>query len=731
MILFASTIFVSAFLLFLVQPVIAKQILPWFGGSAAVWTTCMVFFQMTLLAGYAYADWLINKVQRKKQIWIHGSLVAISLIFLPIIPSLNLKPSDAEQPAGRILILLALTIGVPYFLLSTTGPLVQAWFARSFPKGNVYRLYALSNIGSLLALGAYPFVIEPQTTSLEQSNAWSIGYALFAVLIVATAWIARRMDLGESGRASKISELDISNIKPSITELNAKKNALAQAALAKNLPAKTADAPIINGAVNETASLDNPPEINQAPPPLTEQGLWLLLAACGSGILLAVTNHITQNVASVPFMWIIPLVIYLISFILTFDGRNWYLRTWYLTLLCVLAPLMLAGLQARLGDNGMPEWGLMHIEQAMPLYSLGLFVIVMFCHGELVERKPSTQYLTRFYLMVSLGGAVGGLLFGLVAPLVFKTYMEFPLLLCLLVFLALALANTSGQKTITLLSAMACLTGVYLHNQRLSEDTIEMSRNFYGTLRVKTNGLDGEKQTAWRLMHGVILHGEQYRYPGYKQLATTYYGETSGVGQAITGLRKTGMKVGLVGMGVGTLATYGKEGDFYRFYELNPEVLDVANRHFTYLKDSKAQVKTVLGDARLSMEREAPNGFDVLAVDAFSSDSIPVHLITRQAMQLYKKHLATGGVVAFHISNRYLDLTPIVRQLADDVGMTALRVVDDPESGSYLYRSDWILVTSNEDFIEALKKNGAQPIPQKTGLTPWTDDYNNLLQILK
>jgi hypothetical protein len=679
MILFASTIFVSAFLLFLVQPVIAKQILPWFGGSAAVWTTCMVFFQMTLLAGYAYADWLINKVQRKKQIWIHGSLVAISLIFLPIIPSLNLKPSDAEQPAGRILILLALTIGVPYFLLSTTGPLVQAWFARSFPKGNVYRLYALSNIGSLLALGAYPFVIEPQTTSLEQSNAWSIGYALFAILIVATAWIARRMDLGESGHVNKIST----------------------------------------------------PVISQTPPPLTEQGLWLLLAACGSGMLLAVTNHITQNVASVPFMWIIPLVIYLISFILTFDGRNWYLRTWYLTLLCVLAPLMLAGLQARLGDNGMPEWGLMHIEQAMPLYSLGLFVIVMFCHGELVERKPSTQYLTRFYLMVSLGGAVGGLLFGLVAPLVFKTYMEFPLLLCLLVFLALALANTNGQKTITLLSAMACLTGVYLHNQRLSEDTIEMSRNFYGTLRVKTNGLDGDKQTAWRLMHGVILHGEQYRYPDYKQLATTYYGETSGVGQAITGLRKTGMKVGLVGMGVGTLATYGKEGDFYRFYELNPEVLDVANRHFTYLKDSKAQVKTVLGDARLSMEREAPNGFDVLAVDAFSSDSIPVHLITRQAMQLYKKHLATGGVVAFHISNRYLDLTPIVRQLADDVGMTALRVVDDPESGSYLYRSDWILVTSNDYFIEALKKNGAQTIPQKTGLTPWTDDYNNLLQILK
>ncbi len=701
MILFASTIFVSAFLLFLVQPVIAKQILPWFGGSAAVWTTCMVFFQMTLLAGYAYADWLINKVNRQKQIWIHGTLAAISLLFLPIIPSLQLKPADAEQPAGRILILLALTIGVPYFLLSTTGPLVQAWFARSFPKGNVYRLYALSNVGSLLALGAYPFVIEPQTTSAQQSYAWSVGYGLFAVLIVATAWIARRLDLS----ASDAQRLGV--------------NASSKAAKAST--ALTADS--ARQGSNESAT--------QVAPPLAEQGLWLLLAACGSGILLAVTNHITQNVASVPFMWIIPLVIYLVSFILTFDGRSWYMRSWYLVLLCILAPLMLAALQARLGSDNLPEWGLMHIEQAMPLYSLGLFVIVMFCHGELVQRKPGSQYLTRFYLMVSLGGAVGGLLFGLVAPLVFKTYMEFPLLLCLVAFIAMVLANTNLQKGAAIVSAIACMTGLYLHNQRLSDDTIEMSRNFYGTLRVKTNGLDGDKQTAWRLMHGVILHGEQYRYSGYKNLATTYYGESSGVGQAIAGLRKQGMKVGLVGMGVGTLAAYGRQGDLYRFYELNPEVLAVANRHFTYLKDSNAKVTTVLGDARLSMEREAPNGFDVLAVDAFSSDSIPVHLITRQAMQLYKKHLAQGGVVAFHISNRYLDLTPIVKQLADDVGMTALRIVDDPESGSYLYRSDWILVTSNDNFIEALKKNGAQTIEQKSGLTPWTDDYNNLLQILK
>jgi hypothetical protein len=685
--LFACTIFISAFLLFLVQPIIAKQILPWFGGSAAVWTTCMVFFQMVLLAGYGYADWLIHKVAKHRQMMVHGALVLVSLVFLPITPSLALKPADADNPMGRILLLLLLTIGAPYFILSTTGPLVQAWFAQKYPQENVYRLYALSNVGSLLALGAYPFVIEPQSTASEQSFAWSIGYGIFSIAILATAWAAKQAIARQALTTDKATQSD------------------AQSA----------------SAITATTK-----------PSWREQVLWLVLAACGSGMLLAVTNHITQNVASVPFMWIIPLVIYLVSFILTFDGRNWYMRGWYLTLLCILAPLMLGGLQGRLGSNWMPEWGLMHLEQAVPLYTLGLFVATMFCHGELVQRKPQAGQLTRFYLMVSLGGAVGGLCFGLLAPLVFKTYMEFPLLMCLLVFLALGLAQLEWQKMVAAGSAIACLVFLYVHDVRLSDSTIELSRNFYGTLRIKTNGLDGEKETSWRLMHGVILHGEQYRYPAYQELPTTYYGPTSGVGRAIEGLRAPDMKVGLVGMGVGTLAVYGKPGDQYRFYELNPQVLDIANKHFTYLKASSAKVETVLGDARLSLERESANQFNVLAVDAFSSDSIPVHLVTRQAMQLYKKHIAQNGVVAFHISNRYLDLTPIVRQLADDVGMTALRVVDDPETGSYLYRSDWILVTANKSFADQLLTNKiADLIPQRTGLSAWTDDYNNLLQILK
>ncbi len=680
MLLFASTIFLSAFLLFLVQPVIAKQILPWFGGSAAVWTTCMVFFQAVLLAGYAYSDWLINRVQPIKQWAIHAVLVILALAMLPITPGAHLKPSDAEQPTLKILILLAVTIGLPYFVLSTTGPLVQAWFARKFPGANPYRLYALSNVGSLLSLAAYPFFIEPHTTNVQQSTGWSWAFVLFALLIVASGWFAR---------------------------------------LQSTSPTR------ISSAAGASAS----DQLRLSP---QEQLLWLVLAACGSGMLLTVTTHVTQNVASVPFMWIIPLMIYLVSFILTFEGRNWYMRSWYLPLTCIFAPLMLAGLQARISKEGVPEWGLMHIEHAAPLYALGLFVTTMFCHGELASRKPGAAHLTRFFLMVSIGGAIGGLLVGVVAPLVFKSYTEFPLLLTLLAVVAIVTAEHRWHSIIASISLLLCMAIFYLSDQRLNDDSVEMNRNFYGTLRVKNSGDPKSSNHSLRLMHGVILHGEQFTNEEFRRLATTYYGANSGVGRAIEILRQPNMNVGLVGMGIGTLAAYGQSGDQYRFYELDPQVVDVAKRRFTYLKDSAAQVTTVLGDARLSLEREAPQKFHVLAVDAFSSDSIPVHLVTREAVKAYERHMRPDGVVAFHISNRYLDLSPVIRQLADAVGMTALRVIDDPDSSNFLYRSDWVLVTKNQQLIKVLLDGQhATLIEPKVDMSAWTDDYNNLLQILK
>ena len=705
MLMYAATIALSAFLLFLVQPVIAKQILPWFGGSAAVWTTCMVFFQLVLLAGYAYSDFVIRRLAPRTQALLHSALLLVSLAFLPIVPGEGFKPQDADNPIGRILLLLAATIGLPYLMLSTTGPLVQAWFARRYSGGQVYRLYALSNVASMLALIAYPPVIEPMASGRSQSLGWSAGYALFALLAIVAAWSTARAAAAGAGQA-------FGSAAPVATDV------------------ATPEAVAAPGGGSAASRVDPPA------PALREQGLWLLLSAMGSVLLLAVTTHITQNVASIPFLWVLPLSIYLITFILCFDGTGWYRRGWYATLASVVLVLMMAGLSWR------PEWAeqtvkraILPIDEAVPLYAFGLFVLCMFCHGELVSRKPAPQHLTRFYLMVSLGGALGGLFVGIAAPLVFDWYWEFPLALTVLAFLAVFV--TPGRlKLLAAIAFCACLVGLADYSRFVRDDTIELSRNFYGALRVKATAPDSDENARWRLMHGVITHGEQYRAAKFRALATTYYGEHSGVGRAIAGLRDLApgepQRVGLIGLGVGTLATYGRAGDSYRIYELNPQVLDVARRRFSYLADSKATIETPLGDARLVLEREPPQRLDVLAVDAFSSDSIPVHLITREAAQLYQRHVKAQGVIAFHVSNRYLDLTGIVRQLADDIGWQAVRVVDSPDEASYLYRSDWILVTANDRLVQQLLSSGVgEAVERPPSLRAWTDDYNNLFQVLK
>jgi hypothetical protein len=707
MLLYASTIALSAFLLFLVQPVVAKQILPWFGGSAAVWTTCMVFFQLVLLAGYAYSDFVIRRLAARRQALLHTVLLLASLAFLPIVPGEAFRPQDADNPIGRILLLLAATIGLPYLMLSTTGPLVQAWFARRYSGGQVYRLYALSNVASMLALVLYPPVIEPMASSRLQSLGWSVAYALFVALAIAAAWVAARARAGlpavpvAAGEDAGAAAIDSAG----------------------------------RGAPSTAAGIATPAHAGHVPAP-REQALWLLLSAMGSVLLLAVTTHITQNVASIPFLWVLPLAIYLTTFILCFDGKGWYLRPWYATLTSVLLVLMLAGLSWTVDWDKMTVGrGIVPIDEAVPLYAFGLFVLCMFCHGELVARKPEPAHLTRFYLMVSLGGAVGGLFVGIVAPLAFDWYWEFPLALTVLALLAI-FVTSGAQQLLAAAAFCVALVGLADYNRFVRTDTIELGRNFYGALRVKATAPDTEESARWRLLHGVITHGEQFRAPQFRALATTYYGGNSGVARAIEGLRARApdqpQRVGLIGLGVGTLATYGRTGDTYRTYELNPEVLDVAKRRFSFLGDSKAKIETPLGDARLVLEREPPQRFDVLAVDAFSSDSIPVHLITREAALLYQRHVAPGGVIAFHISNRYLALAGVVRQLADDIGWQAVRVIDEPREKSFLYRSDWVLVTANAALVEQLEREGVgEAIEPRTGTRPWTDDYNNLFQVLK
>lgn len=669
MAIYALTIFTSAFLLFLVQPLMAKQILPWFGGSAAVWTTCLVFFQFLLLFGYAYADWTTRRMKPRGQAVLHVALLLVSVFSLPIIAGAGWKPAGDEDPTLRILGLLGATIGLPYFLLSTTGPLVQAWFARSFPAGTVYRLFALSNFASLLALICYPFVLEPWVNIERQAYVWSAGYVLFVVLCAASALYSLRSQPG----------------------------AVAAAAA----PESAQDAP---------------------KPTALDFSLWLAFSAMGSFMLLAVTNHITHDVASVPFLWILPLTIYLLTFILSFEGRGWYRRSIFLGPMLVAVGAMAWALHE---DRGIHD-----IKESVALFSAGLFVCCMFFHGELANMKPAPRYLTSFYLMVSLGGALGGVLVGLVAPRVFNTYYEFGL--GLVITLALALYVVRRMPVFVPLLVIGCAGfttyHVWHYMQALSGDALVMTRNFYGTLRVRDVGAGDE--AVRRLTHGVIMHGEQYLAPARRTEPTTYYGPSSGVGLAIAAT-PTPRRVAVVGLGTGTLAAYGKPGDIYRFYEINPQVVEVARSHFTFLSDSRAQVETVLGDARLTMEREAAQNYDVIAIDAFSSDSIPVHLITREAMAVYLRHLKPDGVIAFHVTNRFLRLAPVVKGIADEYGLKTALIVDEAEDND-LAKTDWVLVSRNGKLLSkpeiAKASSEIETIP---GLAVWTDAYNNLFRILK
>jgi hypothetical protein len=667
--LFACTIFTSAFLLFLVQPIVAKEILPWFGGSAAVWTTCLVFFQVALLAGYTYSDFTTRRLTPRVQATLHIVLLIASVAVLPIIPDASWKPAGSEDPGLRILGLLLATIGLPYFLLATTGPLVQAWFARAYPLGTVYRLFALSNVASMLALISYPFAIEPWITTAVQAGTWSIGYAVFALLCAATALYSLR------------------------------KSAAPAAAVAAAAP-------------------DDGPA-----PSRFDLILWLSLSAMGSWMLLAITNHVTQNIASIPFLWLVPLALYLLTFILCFESDRWYQRSYLLGPCAVLLGFCAWGLQS--SDVTLD------IKTAVPLYLTGLFVFCMFFHGELAKMRPAPRYLTLFYLMISLGGALGGLFVGLIAPRIFPTYYELGLGFVVAAILATITLRKQPFFVWILPIALAGVCGYFWNKQveQLHENTRVMVRDFYGTLRVKEVGTGDD--VVRRLIHGVILHGEQYLKAERRNSPTTYYGPDSGVALAIKNTQQDNQRVGVIGLGTGTLAVWGKPGDHYRFFDINPQVISIAETEFTYLKDSKAQVEISLGDARLSLEREAPHDFDVLVVDAFSSDSIPVHLITKEAMAVYLKHVKHGGAVAFHVTNRFLKLAPVVKQIADDLGLHAALIVDEAQD-TVFSKTDWVIVTRDKALVEneaiAQKASAIDAIP---GLRLWTDDFNNLFQILK
>lgn len=688
----ALTILVSSFLLFLVQPIIAKQIVPWFGGSAAVWTTCLMFFQVVLLAGYTYSD-AVQRIRPRLQSGLHIALLLVSLLALPILASEQWKPTGHEDPTLRIVGLLTMTIGLPYLMLATTGPLVQSWFARSQPDASkaqrAYRLFALSNFGSLMGLLAYPFVIEPWVSTKIQAMMWSGVYVAFVLLAGFLAWRA-------------------SQAHPS-----------------------NGDAP--------GASAPEPHDDDHQPPGAQDYGVWFALAAIATMMLLSVSSHITQNIASIPFLWVVPLSLYLLTFVIAFEGRRgrgWYLRDSMMLPAMVLAAFMAWGL--------VTDDGILDIDYAIPLYLAGLFLGCLFCHGELAQAKPRARFLTRFYLMIALGGAMGGVFVSMVAPRVFTLYWELPLSLGLLAAAGVWVGLQHGVgplKTVfvggSLLSLAVTIHYATSYESNSNQDSIYASRNFYGTLRVSERFYSGGQEPVRRLIHGVILHGLQDMNPGRRQQPTTYYGPTSGVGLTLAekgALSPKGLRVGVIGLGVGTLAAYGRRGDHYRMYEINQEVINLAKTEFTYLTDSPAEISFALGDARLVLEREASNQFDVLVIDAFSSDSIPIHLVTREAMAIYRKHLKSDGVIAFHVTNRYLDLAPVVEGLAKDAGMTALLVSDDPTDERFrqVSYSDWVLVTQDQRLMASPKIQARQyAIDSIPGLKVWTDDFNNLFKVLK
>ncbi len=666
---------------------IAKIILPWFGGSAAVWNTCMLFFQAALLAGYGYAHWIVQKQRTERQIKIHSILLAVSVLALPILPGNNWKPSGTENPSIAILVLLLATIGLPYFLLSTTSPLLQAWYTRQFQGAIPYRLFALSNFSSLLALLSYPPLVEPNFSAKVQAYGWSAAYAVFVALCIFTAW-------------------------------------------------KSKD------AVYESHNDEG--YANAAPPSIGDQLMWTGLAACASILLLTITTHLTQDVAAIPFLWLIPLVLYLLTFILAFETSKFYYRPVFLPLAFLSLGLVSWMLKPDRA-SWLPAWFMDPSDWGMPRmiagYSAAMFFMALACHGELARLKPHPRYLTSFYFMLSVGGAVGGTFVGLIAPNLFNAYYEFPgglaltaILLCLAMvrgeeeWIEQSKLRMAGLAVIVLfLGAFMVQLGRVVRYELVGYRVV--MRNFYGQIRTE------EENGVRKLMHGVINHGQQFLAPDKRRLITNYYCTESGVGKLMLS-RKSGVaqRVGIVGLGTGNLTAYGKKGDSYRVYEINPQVIELANSEFSYLKDAEAPVEIALGDARLSLEREPIQNFDVLTIDAFSGDAVPVHLLTKEAFGLYWKHMKPNGVLAVHISNKYLELKPVVAASAESVGKKGLVIEydesDDP--GEVCFGSTWVLVMAEEtaDSLPNLVRQGEFLKPDPNFRT-WTDGFSNMFGILK
>lgn len=693
MAVYLITILLGAFLLFQVQPIVARYILPWFGGTPAVWTTCMMFFQVGLVAGYLYAHGLRRRFSPRTQAVIHMGVLLVSLVFLPIAPSETWKPSGDENATLRIVMLLLMTVSVPYAVLAATSPLLQNWFTRTHPGRSPYRLYALSNLGSLLGLLTYPFLIEPVLTVDAQTLTWSIAYGAFAVTCGVCAVLLRRTD----------------------------------------------------GRIRATRGVETHADFRLS---IEHVLWWLALTGCGSVILLATTNRMCQDVAVIPFLWVLPLSLYLLTFIIAFDREVWYRRK-------VWVPLFLAALAATvfllLTETG---WTDVEVPIVLQIAVLCAFVFsaCMVCHGELVRLKPPPAHLTTFYVMVAVGGAMGGVFVSLIAPRIFSGFWEFhasmlATLILVGVLLSRGLPRWRGLLSRVVWGAACVGLAVVLssHIRYLQYDATDMRRNFYGVLRVHEY-VDDLGYEIRGLMHGKISHGFQFLDEEYRMTPVSYYSELSGVAVAFEIVNgapydeerpdsSRTLEIGVVGLGAGCMTPYGRAGDRMTFYEINPEVVAIANSEFTYLRDTPAEIRIVDGDARLSIEREVADGdftpYGMLFVDAFSGDAIPVHLLTLEAFELYWQRLRPDGMLVIHISNTYLDLSPLVHGLANQSGRQSFLITNEEYEDEGIWAADWVLITGNTAIADKIAKSGYATPWDDVPTIVWSDKFSNLLSVLR
>ena len=676
-----AIIALSAFLLFQVQPILAKLILPWFGGVAAVWLVSLAFYQSGYFLGNLYAHFLAKQGRARWWRRVHAVLLLASLALLPIVPGRFWQPRAGEEPMWRILGLLTATVGVPFLLLSATSPLLQSWCSASRNAARPYRLYALSNLGSLLALLTYPLVVEPAISTHDQVIVWSVAYGICVMLCSA---LALRMPVGNAPPLEQTSKRPTGWVLPV---------------------------------------------------------LWLSLAGCASALLLSVTNHVSQSIAAIPLLWIVPLSLYLLTLILSFEADSWYRRAVFLPLF----PIALAAMAWLLS----PRFESAAPRLQIPLYFAGLFICSMVCHGEMAALKPAPELLTVFYLMISAGGAIGGLFVALIAPLVFRGLYEFPLALaaCAISVFFVFLRNPqlrAGHRIAPFLSATitAVLLVIIFQTARVqSGQALLTVRNFYGVLRVDILPRGTVRPAVTQIRNGTVVHGEEILDESRSDVPTTYYGEHSGIGIALLFARQSReIRVGVIGLGVGTLARYGQPGDDYIFYEINPQVIHLATNLFDFLRRSDAHVEITTGDGRLSLQSQAPQDFDVLVVDAFSSDAIPIHLLTREAFELYFRQLKPHGLLAINVTNRLLDLPTVIEATARAVGARAVRVTNAEDEQNAVYQSSWMLldrasaanatVSNLAEGRISLPPGTSAQIQQETGVRAWTDNYSNILRIL-